>query len=183
MPVRSRKLMDITAVAATIAAIVAAGLSYISDRTGPWDAQTARAMVGEHTRTLAGRLGLRSPATLQVATGQGITGMASWKSEQCGVWQGGRQRTSGAHMQHSVQYVAAPPPGRRATELAKDAEEILRDSGYRIVTDAVAFATAPPPGTVLARWGWGDALEITLWPDPRADTVKITGTARCLPID
>lgn len=173
---QSRSWMDITAIAVTIMIVITAGVLYINERTGPRDARAARALISEHTQALLDKL------RLQVQPGLRAAKNVSWESSQCATWQGERALTSGPHMQHSVRYTARPPAGRPATGLAEDAEAILRGEGYRIVTSEVSFAGAPPPGVVLARWGWGDTVEITLWPAPQAGTVDIIGTARCLPV-
>lgn len=168
--------MDITAIGVTIMIVITVAVLYVNERTGPQDARTARALVSAHTRALL--VGLR----LQVTPSAGAARAVSSESEECGVWQGDHEVTSGPHLQTSVRYTARPPAGRAPTRLAEDAENVLRENGYRIVTAEVNFASAPPPGTVLAKWGWGDAVEITLWPEPRKGTVEVIGTARCLPV-
>jgi hypothetical protein len=174
--VQSRSWMDITAIAVTIMIVITVAVLYVNERSGPQDARTARALVSADTRELLSRLRLR------VTPGAGAARAIASESEECGTWQGGRQVTSGPHLQHSVRYTARPPAGRAPTGLARDAESVLRENGYRIVTAEVNFASEPPPGIVLAKWGWGDAVEITLWPEPRKGTVEVIGTARCLPV-
>jgi hypothetical protein len=155
--------------------LVTAGLLggwYVYDRTGPRDAETARERLLADTRTLVSELGLRE-ATADPIDDLGAGG------EQCGVWQGDRQLTRGPHRQHRIALTGRPPRGRPASGLRPDAEAILDRLGYQIITDQVDFAQAPPEGIVIARWGWSDVMEITLW--PAGGTVDVTGTASCLP--
>jgi len=155
--------------------LVTAGLLggwYVHDRTGPRDAATARERLEAHTRTLASELGLRDVTADALAMDDG--------SGECGVWQGDRQITTGPHRQHMIALTGRPPRGRKASGLRPDAEAVLDRLGYQIITDQISFGQAPPPGIVVARWGWSDGLEITLL--PAGDTVGVNGTASCLPV-
>jgi hypothetical protein len=143
---------------------------YVWSRTGPRDAATAGARLRADVRTLASELELRNVSADVMDTEQG---------EECGVWQGDEELTRGPHRQHRVSLTGLPPAGRAASDLRADAETILERLGYQIITDQVDFDAPPPPGIVIARWGWSDVLEVTLWPE--GGTVTVTGTASCLP--
>jgi hypothetical protein len=159
------------------AAAVTVGLAgwYAYDRTGPRDAGTAQERLRTDMQALASELGLRE-VTRETADDPNAAG------EECGIWQGDRELTRGPHRQLHLTLQGLPPRGRAPTELRADTERILRRLGYQIITDQVHFVVAPPDGHVIATWGWSDRVEITLWPEPEAGTVRINGAARCLPV-
>jgi len=167
------KVVACVAIAAVVAGIAAG--RYVYDRTGPRDAATAGQRVRSDTETLVSELGLQR-VTSDISTDLGADG------EECAVSDGaGRRLSEGPHRQHRIAVQASPPDGRVVTDLRAEAEGILRRLNYKIITSDVRFDEAPPPGIVIATWGWRAALEITVWPQPRDGTVRITGTSDCLP--
>jgi hypothetical protein len=160
--------------ALALVALAAGGGGYVYERTGPRDADSAGQQLAEDVGAMVLALGLQAPELLDPDAVEG---------EDCGISDGtGRELTTGPHRQYRIEVDAAPPEGEQPTGLAEEAVAALRDLGYRDITDSVDWGQQPPEGTVVAAWGWNRRLGITLYPDPEAGTVGLTGTADCLPV-
>jgi len=159
-----------------VALLAGAGGWYAYERTGPRDATAAGRRLRADVQTLLSELGLQEP-TPDLLDDLGADG------EECGIWDGsGRRLSQEARRAHRLVYNALPPDGRQVTDLEEEAEAVLRGRGYRIITEEVNSYREMPPGTVFAEWGWGNVLEISLHPDPQQGTMRVTGSAPCLPL-